>query len=86
MLNSGRGVDPILQVISRNLWVRGAQLDCDIEFVHIKGVDNSVGDLLSRWEGQGNPMARLFFNLNAVPVWCQIPDIFFFIRLQYLIC
>jgi hypothetical protein len=77
VLNSGRGVDPILQTISRTLWVTGAQLDCDIEFAHIKGVDNGVADLLSRWEGQVNPISKLFFQLNAIPVWCQVPkDVF----------
>jgi hypothetical protein len=67
----------VLQTISRNLWVTGAQLDCDIEFAHIKGVDNGVADLLSRWEGQGNPISKLFFQLNTIPVWCHVPkDVF----------
>jgi hypothetical protein len=73
VLGSGRGVDPVLQAISRNLWVMGAQLDCDIEFAHIRGVDNKVADLLSRWDSSINPMASLFFGLNAVPIW-KFPD------------
>jgi hypothetical protein len=47
----------------------GAQLDCDIEFAHISGVDNKVADLLSRWDSCNNPMASLFYGLNAIPVW-----------------
>jgi hypothetical protein len=72
MLNSGRWVDPILQAISRNLWVTGAHLNCDIEFDYIRGEDKKVADLWSRWVDQGNPVASLFYNLNPVPVWFVI--------------
>jgi hypothetical protein len=70
----GRGVDPILQSIFRNLWVIGAMLDCDMEFAHVRGVDNKVADLLSRWEGVVNPVAKLFCFLNNIPVWCSPPS------------
>jgi hypothetical protein len=73
VLGMGRGVDPILQSISRNLWVTGASLDCDIEFAHVRGVDNKVADILSRWEGVGNPVAKLFGFLNNIPIWCSAP-------------
>jgi hypothetical protein len=62
MLNSGRGVDPILQVISRNLWVTGTQLDCDIEFAHIKGVDNGVA--ICCQDGRGRVILWLGCFLN----------------------
>jgi hypothetical protein len=42
ILNSGRGVDPILNTISRNIWLFQAGGDCDIKFVHIKGKYNTV--------------------------------------------
>jgi hypothetical protein len=73
VLGTGREVDPILQSISRNLWVMGAMLDCDIEFAHVRGVDNKVADLLSRWEEVGNPVAKDFGYLNNIPIWCSPP-------------
>jgi hypothetical protein len=37
ILNSSRGSDPILNLISRNLWVLQASLDCNVQFMHISG-------------------------------------------------
>jgi hypothetical protein len=72
ILNSGRGVDPILQTISRNVWLFSSQWDCDIQFTHIKGKNNIIADMLSRWDSYFNPHAHLFQLLNNVPVW-QVP-------------
>jgi hypothetical protein len=78
ILNSGRGSDPILNLISRNLWVLQASLDCDVQFMHISGKLNRVADILSRWDSFNNPYAVLYPVLNQVPVWCETPlDCFF---------
>jgi hypothetical protein len=71
ILNSGRGVDPILNTISRNIWLFQAGCDCDLQFAHIKGKFNNVADLLSRWEAHSNPYSYLYAFLNNVPVWCN---------------
>jgi hypothetical protein len=72
ILNSGRGVDPILQNISRNIWLFSSQWDCDIQFTHIKGENNIIADMLSRWESYLNPHSHLFQLLNNLPLW-QVP-------------
>jgi hypothetical protein len=68
ILNSGRGVDPILQIIARNIWLFSSQWDCDIQFTHIKGTNNIVADMLSRWESYFNPHSHLFQLLNNLPL------------------
>jgi hypothetical protein len=68
LLSSGRGSDPLLHAIARNLWLLSATLDCDLHFVHIRGSDNRVADLLSRWEDHPCPTATLFQLLNDVPI------------------
>jgi hypothetical protein len=74
ILSSGRGVDPILTSISRNVWLFQAQWDCDIQFTHIWGSNNVVADMLSRWEAYSNPHARLFYLLNNLPIWLSTPS------------
>jgi hypothetical protein len=71
ILNSGRGADPILHAIARNLWLLSAKLDCELHFTHIKGAENKVADLLSRWDEHRNPTSLLFQLLNNVPVWVE---------------
>jgi hypothetical protein len=72
ILNSGRGSDPLLQCIARNLWLCQAQLDCNLWYSHIKGQDNCVADLLSRWSVTRDPVAKLFKFMNQVPVWMPV--------------
>jgi hypothetical protein len=73
ILNSGRGRDPILHSIARNLWLWAAALDCDITFSHVRGIHNRTADLLSRWQFSNNQTATLFSLLNAVPIWLVPP-------------
>jgi hypothetical protein len=74
ILHSGRGMDPILHAIARNIWLLQAALDCDLDFAHIPGRLNRVADLLSRWDTTSNATSLLYALLNAVPVWCQVPS------------
>jgi hypothetical protein len=60
ILNSGRGRDPILHNIAINLWLLEAALDCDIVFSHVRGIQNSKSDLLSRWHVTNNPTSKFF--------------------------
>jgi hypothetical protein len=71
LFSSGRGIDPLLHSIARNLWLQQAVLDCELVFQHIRGADNKIADLLSRWDSHINPTAQLFFLLNGIPVWCN---------------
>jgi hypothetical protein len=73
-LTSGRGADPVLHSISRNLWLIQAGSDCLLKFSHIKGKLNVTADILSRWHSITNPVASLFFSLNAIPIWLVPPE------------
>jgi hypothetical protein len=50
-----------------------ATLNCKITFSHIKGINNSIADLLSRWSTKPNPMAKLFSLLGDIPKWIRPP-------------
>jgi hypothetical protein len=48
VLQSGRGSDPVLHTIARNIWLLLSAIDCDVVFSHIPGRFNVLADLLSR--------------------------------------
>jgi hypothetical protein len=72
-LSLGRGADPVLHSISRNLWLIQAGSDCLIQFSHIKGKLNVTADILSRWHSLSNPVSALFYSFNNVPIWVKPP-------------
>jgi hypothetical protein len=74
ILNSGRGTDPILQSIARNIWLFEALVDCNLSFSHVKGKLNNIVDLLSRSLLRSNPVAELFRMLNGIPIWFSPPS------------
>jgi hypothetical protein len=73
ILLSGRGSDPVLHTISRNIWLLQAALDCDLDFCHIPGRHNKVADLLSRWDTHPEPEPLLVSLLPSPAVWCPVP-------------
>jgi hypothetical protein len=62
----------LLQCIAHNLWLFQAQMDCHTVYTHIRGSDNCVADLLSRWSATFNPVAKLFQLLDSIPIWMQV--------------
>ena len=48
VLTFGRARDPIMATCARNVWLLAAMFNVNIIVSHIKGLDNSVADLLSR--------------------------------------
>jgi hypothetical protein len=74
VLQASRGQDPILHAVARNIWLFLSAIDCDVEFRHVPGSLNRVADLLSLWSSTRRPLATLFFLLNQVPLWCQVPS------------
>ena len=49
ILTFGRGRDPTMATCARNIWLLAAVFNVNIIVSHIKGLDNNVADLLSRW-------------------------------------
>jgi hypothetical protein len=75
ILCTSRGPNPVLHSVARNLWLLASSIYSDLQFSHIKGANNKVADLLSRWDDQPAPMALLFQLLNDIPVWISCPEV-----------
>jgi hypothetical protein len=51
---------------------------CHIVYTHIRGSDNCVADLLSRWSVTPNPVAKCVQLLDNIPIWMPVnSDILF---------
>ena len=63
--------DPYLGACGRNIWYVCSLADIDIQYVHVRGLDNRVADLLSRWTGTQNNFTELYKyiqDLVCIPV------------------
>ena len=60
VLISRKTRDPYLGACARNIWYVCALADIDILYVHVRGLDNRVADLLSRWTGAQNNCVSIF--------------------------
>ena len=70
VLRSGKTRDPYLGACACNVWYVAATSDIDLQYTHIRGVDNKVADALSKW--QGTDQWQLL-GLHVVhPVWLQV--------------
>ena len=71
VLKTGKTRDPYLGACARNIWYVAATADIDLQYTHIKGVDNKVADALSRWQGTSEQWGLLGLHVNH-PVWLQV--------------
>ena len=71
VLKTGKTRDPYLGACARNIWHLAAETDIDLRYVHIRGVNNVVADVLSRW--QGTPQQwQVLHNHIAKPLWLSV--------------
>ena len=71
VLKSGKTRDPYLDTCTPNVWYVAATSNIDLQYTHIRGVDNKVADTLSRWQGTTDQWQLL--GLHVVhPVWLQV--------------
>ena len=71
VLSAGKARDPFLGACARNVWYIAALADIDLQYEHILGRDNTVADLLSRWQfTQENVIQLQQFIEN--PVWLPV--------------
>ena len=68
VLYSGRTKDAFLATCARNIWLVSAQNDIDLPYKYIPGKQNSVADLLSRWQNLPSQVAELHNKVGG-PVW-----------------
>ena len=71
VLRSGRARDPFLGACARNIWYAGSLADMDNQYVHIRGLDNRVADLLSRWTGSYKDVTELQSHVQD-PIWVPV--------------
>ena len=48
-----------------------ALADTDLHYAHIRGLDNGVADLLSRWTGSPQDVSKLLLQVQN-PVWVPV--------------
>ena len=78
VLRSGRTRDPYLRACAMIIWYVSALADIDLHYVHIRGLDNWVADLLSRWTVSSKDFSKLLSQVLDsvwVPVDIRLLDI-----------
>ena len=78
VIKSGKARDPILGACARNLWLMSAIYNIHICITHISGTDNTVADLLSRWQNTQyhlNKLAQFIPNFVWIPVHLDLTKI-----------
>ena len=70
VLNAGKARDPFLGACTRNIWYLAAIADVNLQYVHVMGKNNTVGDLLSRWQ-YSEKMLLNYSSLSRTPYGCQ---------------
>ena len=71
VLKSGKTRDPYLAACARNIWFESALVDIDLQYAHIRGVDNKVADVLSRWQGSIQQTQWLQSQVG-MPIWLNV--------------
>ena len=70
-LNTGKARDPFLGACARNVWYLAALADVTLQYIHVLGENNTVADLLSRWQYSDQNMAELKCFIEN-PVWLPV--------------
>ena len=73
VLQSGKTRDAHLAGISRNILMITSMYDIEISVSHIPGKENSIADLLWRWDVAQDPKTKLL-SLLENPTWAHIPE------------
>ena len=60
ILSTGKGQDPLLLAMARNVWLIASTSDIDLTVLHIPGKHNNIADLLSRWHLPGTDRNKLY--------------------------
>ena len=71
VLKNGRTKDKILAACARNVKMLAAIKDIELWVIHIKGTNNSVADLLSRWDITSKNQEKLLQFIQD-PIWVPV--------------
>ena len=81
VLRSGKNKNPYLGACARHVWYVCALADIDVQYVHVRGLDNRVADLLPRWTGSGKDSLELKTYVQD-PIWIPVDMSFLDIDLE----
>ena len=73
VLKSGKTRDVFLAACARNIWCFTAIHDIDVQYTHIKGANNQLADILSRWQGSLDQVPFLHSHI-CDPVWLPVSE------------
>ena len=68
VLTFGKAKDAILATCASNIWLLTAIFNVNLLVTHIQGTDNTVADLLSRWNTTPNNVKKLH-QMVECPLW-----------------
>ena len=71
VLRSGKTHDAFLAACAWNIWYTTAIHNIDVQFSHIREVENTVADLLSRWQGSPQQKQILHSHIKT-PKWLAV--------------
>ena len=71
VLRYGKTKDPILAAYGRNIRMLAAYFDIELFLIHIPGIQNSVADLLSRWDATPQNF-QVLQQYVSCPIWMQV--------------
>ena len=79
--NQGYIRDDVFAAIVRNIWLYAAEKDIQLQVLHIPGKQNTIADLLLRWEGMAS-QAKKLHELIDNPQWCKVQENYFRLNTQ----
>ena len=68
VMKAGKTRDPVLAAYARNIHLLASVFDIEITVIHLPGIENTVADLLSRWDTISDDMIQLQKHI-AKPKW-----------------
>ena len=77
VVTTSKTKDPFLAACIRNIWLLTATQDIDLRISHIKGVVNTIADLLSRLHSGKGVNGDILRDLQRNYQWFKIPISFF---------
>ena len=71
VIKTGKTRDPVLAAYARNIHMLASVFDIEITVIHLPGIQNTVANLLSRWETVMDNMTQLKKHI-AQPHWVPV--------------
>ena len=70
-MKTGKPRDTVLAAYARNIHMLASVFDIEITVIHLPGIENTVADLLSRWDAIGDNMVQLKQHILQ-PQWVPV--------------